>query len=272
MKYKWCVCDMDGTLLNSKGLISDENENALKGLSNKGVEIIIATGRTDLMIQKYIKQLDLNGHIICCNGGLIRNLSTNEIIYSKTIENENVFQILKYCFNKNVDFLFYTEDAIYSNENNPRIKILKENNSSIKIELICDDILKNINEYKVLKILIVNDNHEEIKEIEKYFSKKYNVEVVSSYKGLLDIMATNITKGNALKFLSEKLHVELEHVIAFGDGFNDYDMLQNVGMPIAVSNAADLLKNTAKYVTTSNEESGVAFAINNYILKFLEID
>ena len=195
MKYKWCVCDMDGTLLNSKGLISEENEAALKTLAENGVEIIIASGRTDLMMKRYIKQLDLNGHIICCNGGLIRNINTNEVIYSKTIESEYVFQILSYCFDKNVDFLFYTEDAIYSNENNPRIKILKKNNKSIRIELTSEDILKCINEYKVLKILIVNENHDEIREMEKYFSNRYEVEVVSSYKGLLDIMAINITKG-----------------------------------------------------------------------------
>jgi HAD superfamily hydrolase (TIGR01484 family) len=74
MEIKWCVCDMDGTLLDSKGLISAKNQEALKKLQDKGVEIIIASGRTDLMMKQYINQLNINGHIICCNGAIIKNI------------------------------------------------------------------------------------------------------------------------------------------------------------------------------------------------------
>ena len=83
--------------------------------------------------------------------------------------------------------------------------------------------------------------------------------------GLLDIMASNISKGNALKILSKKLDVDLNKVIAFGDNYNDIDMLQCVGMPIAMENSVGELKLQAKYITKSNDESGIAYAINNFI-------
>jgi len=89
---------------------------------------------------------------------------------------------------------------------------------------------------------------------------------VSSAKGLLDIMAADISKGNALKTLSEKLKVDLDDVIVFGDNYNDMDMFKCAGMPIAMGNSVEDIKLQAKYITKSNNEAGIAFAINNYIL------
>lgn len=96
LKYKWCICDMDGTLLNSKEIISKENESALKKLQQNGVEVIIASGRIDLLMKSFIKQLNLEGNIICCNGGLIKNITTGEIVYSKTIDKNIVKEIILY--------------------------------------------------------------------------------------------------------------------------------------------------------------------------------
>lgn len=270
--YKWCVCDMDGTLLNSKGFISDENESALKRLQNEGVEVMIASGRTDLMMKHYIKQLDLKGHIICCNGGLIKNLETGEVLYAKSIDKETVEETLSYCFTNGIDFLYYTLDMVFSNKNNPRAKKFEDINQTLSEELrtpikyIEESILKNLDHTGVIKILINHEDLEKIKNLEKYFSQFDSLEVVSSYTGLLDIMASDISKGNALKILSEKLNVELSKVIAFGDNYNDLDMFQCVGMPIAVVNAVGDIKSAAKYITTSNNESGIAYAIHKFIL------
>lgn len=276
IKYKWCVCDMDGTLLNSKGIISQENKNALKRLEQNGVEVIIASGRTDLMMKNYIKQLDLKGHIICCNGGLIKNLGTEEILFAKTIDRETVAEVLSYCFNNNVNFLFYTHNSVFSNKNNPRAKRFEDINKTLAFELqtpieyIEESTIVNSDEKDVFKILLMGDEHEEMKILQKHFSTFNNLEVVSSFNGLLDIMASNISKGNALKILSKKLKVELSEVIAFGDNYNDLDMFQCVGMPIAVKNAVDDIKSAAKYITSSNDESGIAYAIDNFIFNPIE--
>jgi len=273
IKYKWCVCDMDGTLLNSEGLISKENEVALKKLMKLGLEVIIATGRVDLMVTPFIKQLGLKGPVISCNGGLIRNIGTREIIYSKIMDKIIVKKIVNYCVEFNIKYIIYTDDIVYYDENNPLGKKYENLNKSLPknaqlpMKYIDNKIVENINDIDALKILIVCKKHEEVVLLEEFFSKYDDLTVVSSSTCLLDIMASNISKGNALEIISRKLKVDLSEVIVFGDNYNDMEMLRCAGMPIAMENAVEDVKLEAKYITKSNDESGIAYAINNYILK-----
>jgi len=273
IKYKWCVCDMDGTLLNSDNTISKENEAALMKLQDMGLEVIIATGRIDLMVKVYIKQLELTGHVISCNGALIRNIETGEIVYSKVMDKKSVKEIIEYCLINNVDYIIYTAEIIYSNKNNPLGKKYENRNKLLAKELrvpikyMDNEIFENINDIEALKVLLVCEKHEDVLLLEKHFIKYDNLSVVSSSICLLDIMASNISKGNALKMLSQKLGVDLSEVIVFGDNYNDMEMLECAGMPIAMENAVEEVKSQAKYITKSNNESGIAYAINNYILQ-----
>lgn len=273
MQYKWCVCDMDGTLLNSKDIITEENEAALKMLQKSGVEVIIASGRVDHMVKYYIKQLNLKGHVISCNGGLIRNINTGEIVYSKVMDKIAVKNILTYCFDYNMDFMIYTTDFVYTNKNNPRIIKYENLNKKLTEDLqlpvkyVDEAIIENINNIDVLKILLICNNNEQVDLLQKKFSEFDSLTAVSSASGLLDIMASNTSKGDALKVLAEKLKVKLADVIAFGDNYNDIEMLQCVGMPIAMENSVEELKAEARYITKSNDESGIAYAINNFILQ-----
>ncbi|WPC43458.1 Cof-type HAD-IIB family hydrolase [Clostridium sp. JS66] len=270
-KYKWCVCDMDGTLLNSQSIISDENEEALKKVKSEGMEVIIASGRTDLMLNCFIKQLGLTGPVISSNGGLIRDIKTGKILYSKLIEKSAAEEILSYCCENNIDFLIYSFDKVYSNKGNPLgikyEKLSKDPFQKMKVPVeYLENAVRSIKNINVIKILLVCSEHERVIELEKYFSKNKQITAVSSAKGLLDIMAPNVSKGNALKFLAENMDVDLKNVIAFGDNYNDMEMLKCVGMPIAVENAVQDLKSKAKYVTKSNNESGIAYAINKFVL------
>lgn len=271
-KYKWCVCDMDGTLLNSQGAISEENEAALKKLQDRGLEVIIASGRTDLMVKSFIKQLGLTGSVISSNGGLIRNIRTGEVLYSKLIEKSVVREILIYCEENKVDFLLYTLDMVYGNKRNPLMVKYENRNEELaenmKAPLAYLQNISEIDNLDVLKVLLVcREQPERIVELEKYFSKNERITAVSSAVGLLDIMASNISKGNALKILAAKMDIDLNHIIAFGDNYNDAEMLKCVGMPIAVENAVEEIKPHAKHITKSNNESGIAYAIHNFILK-----
>ncbi|MBP2032181.1 Cof subfamily protein (haloacid dehalogenase superfamily) [Clostridium algifaecis] len=269
--YKWCVCDMDGTLLNSEKEISQEDKKALKKLQNDGVEVMIASGRVDTLLKLYIKELSLNGYIICCNGGLIKNIRTGKILYSKIINKDDVRRVLTQCFRDNLSFLVYTVDQVYSNEGNRigekyrRLNKTFDKDSKIPINFVDDKLMDSIDGMGVLKILLVCDERAEVIELERNFSKYNGLTVVSSGETLVDIMASNISKGNALEILSKKLNVSLSRVIAFGDNYNDIDMLKIVGMPIAMENAVEDARSAAKYVTKSCDDSGIAYAINNII-------
>lgn len=272
IRYKWCVCDMDGTLLNSEGIITEENQKALKKLEQSGVEVILASGRVGPMIRPFGKQLNLKGHIISCNGGLITDEKNGEILYKNIMDKVIVMEIINYCINHNMNFLVYSPDLVFSNENNSLAKKYEIFNETLPyylrfpIKYINEDNIKNIDNINILKILLICKDQKQVKLLENIFSKHDTLSVVSSANGLLDIMASNTSKGNALKFLSKKLNMNLENVIAFGDNYNDIEMLSCVGMPIAMGNSVDKLKITSKYVTRSNDESGIAYAINNLIL------
>ena len=270
-KYKWCVCDMDGTLLNSKDIITEENESALKRLQKDGVEVILASGRVDLMMKRFIKQLDLKGHVISCNGGLIRHIESGEIVYRNVINKTDVINIIAYCMDYHLDFLLYTSDLVYSNKMNPKAISYQNLNQiltkdlQLQIKYIDDTVIKELEDAEIIKILLVCKDSKEVELHQNKFSKCDTLTVVSSASGVLDIMASNTSKGKALKILAEKLKVNLEHVIAFGDNYNDIEMLQCVGMPIAMENSVEKLKAEAKHITKSNDESGIAYAIHNII-------
>ncbi|WP_039657641.1 Cof-type HAD-IIB family hydrolase [Clostridium tyrobutyricum] len=271
LKYKWCVCDMDGTLLNSRDIISKENEIALKKLQEIGVEVIIASGRIDLLMKCFISQLGLKGNIICCNGSLIKNIQTGQTIYSKLINKNIVKEIIEYSLKNSIGFLIYTKDTIYSSKNNCKAEKYENMNKSLPLEFkipikYIDNISASlIEKMDVFKILLISNN-ECIKSLKNYFSAYETLTAVSSLEGLLDIMASDISKGNALKILSEKTGIDLNDVIVFGDNYNDIEMFECAGMPIAMGNSVEAVKVKAKYITRSNNESGIAYAIKNFIL------
>lgn len=275
MKFKWCVCDMDGTLLNSESLISIENERALKKLQEIGIEVIIASGRTDLMMKSYIKQLELKGHIICCNGGLVKKIETGEVVYKKTIDKKIAEKVIKYCFENAVNFLVYTIGMVYSNRENQRAKYYENLNSSLSQEFrIPIDYIEYVDidkllEKDIFKVLIIEKDDERKDSIARHFSEMTELAVVTSAKGLLDIMASGVSKGDAIKKISEELKIDLQQVIAFGDNYNDLEMFETVGFPVAMANAVEEIKSLAKFITRSNDEAGVAYAIDNLFLKHI---
>lgn len=268
MDYKWCVCDMDGTLLDSQGLISVKNEAALKKLQNQGVEIIIASGRTDLMMKQYINQLNIRGHVISCNGAIIKNIEKNKTVYRKTLDKESAKSLIEFFFRSNLNFLVYTDDVVYSNKSNLRAKYFDEINKTLPvdfrtpIEYFDLDSINVVGDKEIIKILLVEGGDNVRGSVISYLKRFLNISVVSSAKGLLDIWAPNVSKGSAVKILSEMVGINLEKVIAFGDNHNDVELFETVGMPIAMANALDELKLIAKFVTLSNDEDGIWYAID----------
>lgn len=270
-KYKWCVCDMDGTLLNSNDSISKEDEAAIQKLKQSGVEVIIASGRLDLLVKRFMHQLDLRGYVISCNGGLIRNIHTGEIIYSNTMDKNTVKELLTYCFENRIDFLVYTPYVMFSNKDNPRAARYESINqllvASLRFEVryIDQKDMSVIEELDILKVLMSFPTKEQVDEHVIKYSVYEKLYAVSSAPGLVDIMATGTSKGQAVKFLADKCSVKLSEIIAFGDNYNDIEMLESVGMPIAMENSVDELKAVARHITRSNDESGIAYAVNHLI-------
>lgn len=269
---KLCVFDLDGTLLNSKKEITKETISAIKNLSGNNIKYTIATGRLDILARKYQRHISSNLPIISCNGSIIRDLS-NKIYYSKIIEFKTIKNIFTYFKSLNLDFLFYTENSILITENNPRVKFL-ENYNKTAIEEdkfnfeILDDKIENYSDLKFLKSLIYMEDRKKLLEIQAELNKNFkDLSIVSSDQELLDLMPLGVNKGASLSILCDILNIKSSEVCVFGDNFNDIEMIKFAGTSIVPENGEEEVKNLATYITKSNDENGIAHAINNIILK-----
>lgn len=271
--YKLIVCDLDGTLLNSAREITDENRKAIELLKAKGKQVIIATGRHDLIANKYFYELGLATPIIACNGALIKDIHSDKVLYMKVMEPAVVSEVLDFCEYNQLDYLVYTPKAIYYSENSERINLVRKYNNSVKRELqapnYCVTALDPLNQ-DVIKILIRSQDEHIHKILNECINKDGRLTIVKSEKGLIDIMNSGVSKGDALVTLSEHLDMNLKDTVVFGDNHNDISMFKVAGLSIAVANAEEDLKRVADHITLSNDESGVSHAIYKYILKWKE--
>lgn len=271
MRYKLVVTDMDGTLLNSEKKISCENLKAIKKLKNKGIKFAIATGRLDTMIKSYLREIENDTPVICCNGALIRNISMNQFYYGNDIKNENCLQILDICKQYSTPFVLYGENTVYSNSINPKIKFLYDYNSKVcdndKVKInISNNVLDEFTgKEKIFKILIINSNLELLEKISKQINNIKNLVAYKSDVNFLDVMHSGVNKGNALNEISRILNIKKEEIIAIGDNHNDVSMLENAGYSIAMENGEQVAKDAADYITCSNDDSGVAKALNSIL-------
>lgn len=270
MKYKLIAIDMDGTLLNSNNEVSERTKRAILEAGQKGVYVILATGRLLTSAIKYSYRMDLKTPIISSNGAIVIDENEN-IIYEKSIHKNTVEIITQLADRHNLYYHFYTKDSFYSNQYvedviefyNPR-GIRQED--KIKFNLykdIKEVVDKNIEIYKF--IFIDNDTkklyklREELKTIE-------NVNTCSSWSNNVEVMQREVSKGNSLKYLCERLNVSREDVIAIGDNENDLSMINFAGLGVSMGNGGEKIKSIADEITSTNDEDGVAKIIEKYIL------
>lgn len=123
---------------------------------------------------------------------------------------------------------------------------------------------ENINE-EVLGIIGLSLNQEKLNESLVDLKDLEDITIGQSAFNNIEANSTNSNKGQALKELLERLDIEIDDVMAIGDNKNDLAMLKIVPYSVAMGNAKDEIKEVCKYVTKNNDESGVAYAINNFI-------
>jgi len=267
MKYKLVVTDMDGTFLNSKNEISVANLKVVEALKSKGIIFVIATGRIDYMIKTYLRQIRNSNPIIGCNGALVRNLQTGEIFREDIMDKAVYKKVIDICKYFKVPYRIDGEKFVYSETLEGRINFIIDYNKILsdkdKIPYkISPNIITDMDpEEKVFKILVTDEDFTHLQKVEVEINKVAGVVAYKSAHNLLDVMKTGVTKGRALRSLAEILFIKPEEIITIGDNYNDLSMLEYSGFPIAMGNSVEAVKNISKFVTTSNDEDGVAKAL-----------
>ena len=267
MKVKWCISDIDGTLINTKRELDDRVINAIHQYEKLGGTFILATGRTMLTARDVVNHINPNTPVICGNGSLIQYTNGKTLLLHK-ISKEASLPVAQYAIDEGFDFIAFSSDTLWYPSNSIRVGYFKkrnDENDKQKINLVEFSKANALPHGEIVKFFIWNMDEKKVLDFGLNCNGKGDMNFVQSVKGTLDIDPIQATKGNGLKYLANYLNIQLENTAAFGDNKNDLDMLQSVGFPVAVSNAEDELKKVAWRICPSNDECGVAIMLEEFM-------
>lgn len=267
------VCDLDGTLLNSRKLISSENLVAIREAQAKGIFVTLCSGRVHTMLEAYTRMLDIRGPVVTANGAVIVDTRTGEMPYQNFVDRERVYPLLKFCLARNLDVVVVSSEGCWYSPGSSRIARFEQYNeiagrdnlSRLPLRLFDPDYRETLSG-DIYKVLVSGLSGEEQTQVEEQVRSTGNLSITSSEWGLVDIGAVGINKGKGVRILADLLGIEKREICVFGDYQNDIPMLECAGLPIVMGNASDTVKRHALVVTAANDEDGVALAIRRFIL------
>lgn len=259
---KLIAIDLDDTLLKNDLCISDQAKRSIKKAVDKGVAVTLATGRMYCSALPFAKELGLNLPLITYQGAMVKYADGREVNHMP-IPLETARELVKFILPYKYHLNVYIDDELYVHKDSA---LGQHYAKYVKVPVnTVDDLEKSIvSEPTKLLVLEKEKDLTPLKEdLQKAFTDRIVVSKSKSY--FLEIAHAKATKGEALKKLADSMGIKREQVMAIGDSMNDYDMIKYAGWGVAMGNALPEVKDVARYVTHSNEDDGVAEAIERII-------
>ena len=268
MNYRLLVVDIDGTLLGSKGGISDEDKGALAAARKAGVKVCLSTGRALQGCHWIVDELSLDGYHIFFDGALVSG--PGEELYVEPLGRGVVKEVVEFV-RKNETYLeLYSAKDYFVEWENWATEIHR---SYFKLEPMVVDFAELGGEEKFIKGGLITRDAEEVAKAKSFRNRfdrslRFSAARSPAYPGVefINVLAPEVSKGKALTALASHLGVSLSEVMAIGDGTNDISLLSIAGLAVAMGNAPDEVKAVAHRVTEDVEKSGVAAAVNKFLL------
>lgn len=269
MKYKLLVLDVDGTLLNDEREISKRTLAALLKVQQMGVRIVLASGRPTYGLMPLAKTLELGnygGFVLSYNGCQIIKAQNGEILFERRINPEMLPYLEKKARKNGFAIFTYHDDTLITDS--PDNEYIKNEALLNNLKIIREDEFSTAIDFAPCKCMLVSDKEKALIGLEQHWEKRLagTLDAFRSEPYFLEVVPCGVNKANTLGALLEHLGVTREEVIAVGDGVCDVTMLQLAGMGVAMGHSQDSVKVCADYVTVSNEEDGVALAVEKLIL------
>ena len=250
--YKLVAIDLDGTMLNSYGMVTENTKQVIKNTINKGTEVIIASGRPIDSIKTIAKEISSENYFIAGNGALIYDIKKDEIIYEKFMNKQKVLEIIKICEENSIAYNIYTEKTIiakglkynvlyYYKEN-----LKREESKKTNITIVEDvyEYIKNSENEKFLKITVCDETKSVFNSIIRKLRTVEDIDVLDvlhmSRKMIkqgtedvpieyyyTEISLKDVDKWNAIEYLANKMNISKDEIIAIGDNINDKKMIEN---------------------------------------------
>ncbi len=263
MKQHMIALDLDGTLLYDWATLDEETKKYLKHIKALGHKLVIATGRPHRSSIRYYDALELDTPLINYNGGLI------------TWDNNDDFEDVSIRLDRHsIIDIFENNKAYIDNafcEIKDDIYLLRESEDIVDLLHFFGNAKLHVGAFKDTLpddtngcIIVANEHEGHF--IQEYVEKHYKGEIMSrnwgnDYRFIIELYSPKTSKGHALDYVAKTLGIDQKHVIAFGDGHNDLEMLQYAHIGVAMKNAEDELKAVADIVSpyTNKEHAIVKF-------------
>lgn len=239
---KLIALDMDGTLLNKNGQISEENRKAIKEAQEKGIYVVLSTGRSLLTSREHADSLELTSYLVTVNGSEIWD-DKRELVKRNLVKSELIQWMWELSKQHKTKFWAISTERNWF-----------------------DEMPEDIHTIEWLKFGFNIDDDATRELIKKELQAKGEFELSNSTLTNIEVNAIGINKANGLKIVCERLGIEMSHVMACGDSLNDLAMIMEAGLGVAMGNAQETVKEAADWITATNEEDGVAKAIRKWVI------
>ena len=270
---KLIALDLDGTTLNKEGKLSEGNRAALQAAADRGVDIVIATGRPFCALPQEILDFDPIRYVLTSNGARITDLHTGETFYENCLQPHSVeaavelLEPTKYVLETFVDGVAYIEGWYYRQVEETH-ESFRDVNYILNTRRPMDDFYQFMLDNRT-RIENVNVNFMDISEkpaMKVELENLPDVTITSSFDHNLEIGGATTSKAEALRQMCTLLGIEPSEILAAGDSPNDMAMLEVAGVAIAVGNAKPEVKAIATYIAPDHDKDGVADAVQKYVL------
>lgn len=266
--YKLIALDMDGTLLREDKTVSDATKIAIAKAKEKGVKVVLASGRPIEGLERYLEELNLmteEDYVLSYNGAIAQKTKSKEVISRIALKGQDLHELYDLSKELGVNIHAFSKLGCITPELTKYSQLEGEING-IDVTVISYDEVDA--EEEIVKIMMVAEPEileEAIKKIPQSLFERYTI--VRSAPFFLEFLDPNANKGEGVKALAESLGIKREEVICVGDAGNDEHMVNYAGLGVAMGNAFEELKAVADFITATNEEDGVALVINKFILE-----
>ena len=249
--------DLDETLLNADSDISPRTLKALHDVMAAGVGVSLSSGRMGEAMLPFAERIGVNAPMILFNGALLYDTRTHETLYENALEADLARQVAQLLEEMDIYFQIYPGRGFYCREITEATRDYER-----RIRVTCEPVHQKLSGWMTgsMQKLLAIDEVERIDAAQVRLREAFptGVTFMKSHPTFLEIVASGIDKGVALKILAQKLGIPLESVMAFGDGQNDESMIAAAGVGVAMENATDGCKRAAKIIAPSYTEDGVA--------------
>jgi Cof subfamily protein (haloacid dehalogenase superfamily) len=263
------VVDVDGTLIGASRSISPGVRYAVNAATQRGVQVVLCTGRPEFGTRRYVEELALPGFHIFDAGAYIADPFTEAVLYQHGIERSLARRLLEYARQANLHLEVYVGTKYYVERENEQSRIHVEVMQHKPIIANLDEVIASQQVTKMEIITLSEAENASVHDLADHFADEVELgwaTAPGTTAGFINVMAKGVSKGEAVLRLADYLAIPIAQVMGVGDGMNDEPMLRVVGVSVAMGDAPEQLKSQATWVTRTVAEDGLALAIERFVL------